>query len=45
MFFKKNINNSSSMRSAHVAPESPFKWFKGENSLFQPISGNFQLIY
>ena len=42
MFFKKNINNSSSMRSAHVAPESPFIWFlKDEISLFQPISGNF----
>ena len=41
-FFKKNINDSSSMRSAHLAPESPFKWFlKDKNSFFQPIKGDF----
>ena len=40
--FNKNINDSSSMRSAHLAPESPFKWFlKDKNSFFQPITGDF----
>ena len=39
-FFKKNINIASSLRSGHLAPESPFKWFmKDENNFFKPLKG------
>ena len=37
-FFKKHKNNASSMRSGHLAPESPFKWFmKDKNNFFKAI--------
>ena len=32
-----NEAGSTSLRSAHKAPESPFKWFKLENKFFKPL--------
>lgn len=34
-YFVDNLNNSSSLRSAHIAPESPLKWFVKKNEYFK----------
>ena len=36
--FQKNINDIDSLRSAHAAPESPYKWFlKDSSNLFKGL--------
>ena len=34
---------ASSLRSAHLSTESPFKWFKSDNHFFKPISKELNL--
>ena len=35
--------NNSSLRSAHEVSESPFKWFKEKDGIYQPICDNYTL--
>ncbi|NQY24984.1 MAG: acylneuraminate cytidylyltransferase family protein [Campylobacteraceae bacterium] len=38
-----DATSASSLRSAHLVPESPFKWFKIKNDCFEPICNEFSL--
>lgn len=38
-----NNQNNSSLRSAHKSSESPFKWFKIKDDIFEPIHADYTI--